>query len=198
MDVMDIEDLVPEEFAGICGMAAPFIAYIFIGLAILINPWFSWSDNALSDLGAMTTPYNNIFNFGLIMAGVAGILFTMGIFRYAEGGVGVAGVSVFLAGMICLVLIGVFPIGTWPHYYVSVLFFGLSAVGMVLIGIDQLWDFTEPIWGIFIISTVVLAAITVGLIYSIPYELGVAIPEFVGTIPMMLFSLVWGARLYFD
>ncbi len=199
MDVTDIEDLIPEEFAGACGIAAPFIAYIFIGIAILINSWFTWADHALSDLGATGVSYNNVFNFGVMVAGMAGVIFAMGIFRYSEGKAGAAGTLLFLLGMICLILVGIFPMGNSPHYYVSILFFALSIIGMVLIGIDQLWDIAEPIWGVFILSVVGLTLINVALLYyAVPYELGPAIPEFVATIPMMMFSLVWGARLLFD
>ncbi len=199
MDVTDIEDLIPEEFAGACGIAAPFIAYIFIGISILINSWFTWGDHALSDLGAADVSYNNVFNFGIMVAGMAGLIFALGIFRYSEGAVGAVGTLIFLFGMICLILVGIFPMGNPPHFYVSILFFALSAIGMVLIGIDQLWDLTEPIWGVFILSAVGLTLINVALLYyAVPYELGPAIPEFVGTIPIMLFSLVWGTRLLFD
>ncbi len=199
MDLTDIEDLVPEEFAGICGIAAPFIAYIFIGIAVLINPWFRWADHALSDLGASGIAYNNVFNFGIMVAGMAGLIFTLGIFRYAEGKAGGVGTLLFLFAMVCLILVGIFPMGTDPHYYVSVLFFVLSAIGLLMIGVDQLWGLAEPIWGVFILSALGLTLLNVALLYyTIPYELGAAIPEFVGTIPIMLFTLVWGTRLLYE
>lgn len=199
MDFTDIEDIIPEEFAGACGIAAPFIAYIFIGISILINGWFRWADHALSDLGGIEASYNNVFNFGIMVAGMAGLIFAMGIFRYSESAVGGVGTLLFLLGMVSLILVGIFPLGTSPHYYVSVLFFVLCAIGMVLIGLDQIWDLSEPIWGVFILSSVGLTILNVLLLYyAIPYELGPAIPEFVGTIPIMLLSLVWGARLLYD
>lgn len=198
IDVMDIEDLVPEEFAGICGIATPIIIYLFIGIAILVHPSFSWSDNAISDLGRVEYQYSNILNFGFIVGGIAAVIFTMGIWRFVETKVGVLGTTLFLIGMISLILLGVFPKGTEPHMYVTILFYALSIGGMVLIGADQLWDFVEPIWGIFILATVILAGAAVWLVYSIPYNMGPAIPEFIGSIPVMLFTIVMGARLYFE
>ncbi len=199
MDVMDIEDLVPEEIGGICGIAAPIVAYIFIGIAILINrSWFRWANHALSDLGAADASYSNIFNIGLVLAGIIGFLFAMAIFRLIETRVGVAGVSFVTASMILLILVGIFPAGTWPHLYVAVGFYALSIIGIALIGIDQMVDLSEPMWGVFLISSIVFSLATVLLLYRIPYDIGYAIPEFIGSIPIMQLSLVWGTRLYFE
>jgi hypothetical membrane protein len=198
MDFEDVEELIPEEIAGACGLVSPFIAYGFIIIAILIHPWFSWADNALSDLGAVNTTYNSIFNLGLIIAGVLGFIFMMGTIRLADEIIGKIGITIFGAGMVSLILIGVFPSGTSPHYVVSLLFFGLTATGLVMFSIDQLWDLTEPVWGSIVLSSVILSGISVWLVYTIPYDLGAAIPEFIGTIPTMHFAIVFGARLYFE
>ncbi|MFO8110290.1 MAG: DUF998 domain-containing protein [Thermoplasmata archaeon] len=200
MDVMDIEDLVPEEVGGICGMIAPVIAYIFIGIAILINrSWFSWSQNALSDLGGPEASYANVFNMGLVVTGIIGFLFAMAIFRFIESKIGVAGVSLFTASMIFFLLIGIFPEGTSFHFYIAIAFYILAIVGVTLIGVDQLIDWTEPIWGVLFISITILSLVSVWLVHSIPYDnLGLAIPEFMGSIPIMILSLVWGARLFFE
>ncbi len=199
MDLMDIEDLVPEEIGGVCGMAAPIIAYIFIGVAILFNrEWFRWYDEPLSNLGEAGASYSNIFNVGLVLAGILGFLFAMAIFRLIETRVGVLGVSLFTAGMIFLILIGIFPEGTTPHIYVAIAFYALAIAGITLVGIDQMLDFTEPMWGIFFLSSVGLSLAAVYLVYTIPYDIGLAIPEFIGAIPIMQMALVWGARLYFE
>lgn len=195
VDLMDIEDLVPEEFGGICGMLAPIIVYIFTGISILIHPGFDWSSDALSKLGAVGTSYNNIFNFGLMIGGIAGLIFTFAIFRFVETKGGIVGVSLFGAGVVCLILVGVFPQGNTPHVYVSLLFFILSLAGMIILGVDQLWDFTEAIWGIFILSSVILIGISLFIVYK---DIGTAMLEFLSSIPIVLFLLVFGARLYFE
>lgn len=195
VDLMDIEDLVPEEFGGICGMLAPIIVYIFTGISILIYSGFDWSNNTLSDLGAVDASYNNIFNFGLMIGGIAGLIFTFAIFRFVETRGGVLGVSLFGAGAVCLILLGVFPKGNDPHEYIAILFFALATAGLIIIGIDQLWDFTEPIWGIFIIASVVLISMVLFLVYK---NMGPAVTEFISSIPIVLFMFVFGARLYFE
>lgn len=66
------------------GVFAPIIAFSCIALAIYHSPWFTWTGNWLSDLGGMSgeTPIwtahgiaSVFFNFGLIMAGVMGVVF---------------------------------------------------------------------------------------------------------------------------
>lgn len=199
MDLMDIEDLVPEEFGGVCGIIAPIIAYLSIGIAILVNrSWFSWSDNPLSHLGGSDATYGNIFNVGLVLAGIVGFLFAMAIFRLIETRVGIGGVSSFMAGMIFLLLVGIFPRGSGPHQYVAIAFFIFSFLGMILIAIDQLLDWSEPIWGVFIISALIFAGCVAMLVYSMVDSFEVATIQFIGTIPMMHFTLVWGARLLFE
>ncbi|MFW6040600.1 MAG: DUF998 domain-containing protein [Thermoplasmatota archaeon] len=199
MDFEDIEELIPEEVAGACGMVSPLIAYIFIGASILIHrSWFTWADNALSDLGAVGTPYNQVFNVGLILSGVLGLIFMLGALRIAEEKLGKLGIGIFGAGLVALILIGIFPSGTSPHYIVSILFFGLTAAGLLIFGIDQMWDFNEPVWGILVLTSIILPGIAVYLVYTIPYDLGAAIPEFIGSIPAVQFSLVFGAGLYFE
>lgn len=199
MDVTDLEDLIPEEISGICGLLAPFVAYVFITISILINrSWFNWADYALSHLGEAGTPYNYVFNAGLIITGILGIIFLFGMIQFVEDWTGYYGLAFLGAGMVFLILVGVFPMGRGPHFWVSVLFFVTSLSGITAFGVDQIWDLVEPVWGTFILSSVVLSIAMVGLITTIPYEIGAAIPEFIGTIPIMQFVLVFSARMYLE
>ena len=74
--------------AGICGILAPIIAFGCIGIAILLSPWFSWTESWLSDLGG--SPKDRpiwaahgiasiLFNSGLVIAGILGICFAIGM-----------------------------------------------------------------------------------------------------------------------
>lgn len=176
-------------------MMGPIIALAFIAVSISLNPWFTWADNALSDLGAIGESYNIIFNLGLILSGIAGVLFVLHLPKLTNGKMGTAGVITIGAGMISLILIGVFPSGTAPHWSVSIGFYGLSAFGMSLIGIDQVRRGPTRPWGILLLSILFLAIASIGLISTIPYELGAAIPEVIGAIAISEFSIAFGARL---
>ena len=191
---MDIEDIVPDEIGGICGITAPIVAYVFILISILVYPDFSWADNALSDLGAVDTAYNNIFNFGLILAGILGIIFVLAIIQFTESNIGYVGIGGFGAGMVSLILIGIFPSGTSPHFAVSIMFFSFTIAGLAIFGLDQFLDM-EYVWSAIIWSSIILSAAAVGILYTTPFDLGAAIPEFLGTIPTIQFSIIYGTRL---
>ena len=192
---MDIEELVPDEIGGVCGILSPIIAYIIIFISILIHPDFSWASKELSYLGAVDTEYNNIFNVGLIISGILGIVFTLAIIQFAESTVGYVGIGGYGAGMVSLILIGVFPSGTLLHYPVSILFFSLTLVGLAIFGVDQFLDM-EYIMSALILSSIGISVVLFGIILSTDLDLGLAIPEFIGTIPFIQFNIVYGTKLY--
>jgi hypothetical membrane protein len=52
------------------GVVGPLVAYLFIGVSIVLSPWFSWWSNALSDLGhSVDSDVALLYNFGLLLAG---------------------------------------------------------------------------------------------------------------------------------
>lgn len=193
--MMDIDDIVSDEIGGICGIASPIVAYVFIFISILVHPEFSWASKELSYLGAVDTSYNNIFNFGLMISSIIGIIFTLAIMQFAESNIGYVGIAGFGAGMACLLLVGIFPSGTAPHYPVSILFFSLTLAGLAIFGVDQFLEM-EYLWSAFIWSSIGVSALLAGIIYSTNLDLGLAILEFIGTIPFIQFTIVFGTRLY--
>lgn len=192
---MKTTEKISARTAGLCGILGPLIALGAIAAAIHLHPWFSWADNALSDLGATGTSYNVVFNLGLIAAGIAGLVFTLGLPKLVSRRAGLAGAAIFGAGMISLILIGAFPSGMSPHGTVSVAFYVLSLVGLVVLGADQLREHSDRAWGAFILSITGLALAAIGFCNTIPYDLGAAIPEIIGAIAILEFSVVFGARL---
>ena len=70
-----------DKYWALFGVAGPLVAYFFIGISIASVVWFSWWDNALSDLGhavhSGSAPY---FNFGLLLAGSFIAVFTVTVF----------------------------------------------------------------------------------------------------------------------
>lgn len=116
------------------------VAYVMIATAIAISPWFSWFNNALSDLGNSSAPRNIasgaywLFNSGLIVAGALTLLFSVELSRntkyswkYMVWTVPLAVASVDLA------LIGVFNESFGNiHLIVSVIFFFFTALTLFL------------------------------------------------------------------
>jgi len=64
--------------AGFCGLTNPVIVFMLIALSISYSPWFSWTENALSDLGVHGIAAI-LFNSGLIIGGVLAITFAIGL-----------------------------------------------------------------------------------------------------------------------
>lgn len=186
--------MISRKTSGLCGILGPILALLFIFLSIHLHSWFSWPDNALSDLGALETSHNWIFNLGLVLSGTAGSIFSLGLLRSLDRKVGVGGAIVFGVGMFFLILIGIFPSGTSPHVSVSTAFYSLCAIGMLIVGVDQLRVKSDRIWGVFTLSVVFLAIGSLILIRTIPCELGAAIPEVIGAIAISEFSISHGAR----
>lgn len=58
------------------GILAALVGFFTIGISIYIHSdWFSWSHNALSDLGAVGTVHAAVFNWGMIITGILGLTF---------------------------------------------------------------------------------------------------------------------------
>ena len=115
------------KISGICGILTPLVAFGCILLSIAYAPSFSWTDNALSDLGVMPNPTAILFNVGLITGGILAIAFAVGLFSFFKGtSAGRAGALLFLIDCLALTAIGVFSENSKPmHLYASVAFFGL-------------------------------------------------------------------------
>ena len=123
--------------AGLSGVAAPLFAFTVLGLSIRSSPWFSWTKNALSDLG-VSGPGSYIFNYGLVLTGMLAMVFSLGLYELAESSVsGRLGFLLSVAGDVFLSGIGIFPETSGRiHYYVSVAFFVSMPLSMLALGIS--------------------------------------------------------------
>ncbi len=115
------------------------IGYTFIIVAMALNSsWFSITNNAISDLGNIYDPRVNhpwVLSTGLIITGAGMSVFIVHAMRRVDKGIYLL---LYLAGMLSLMLIGVFPEGMPQHWYVSWAFFILSSFGILLYGIVNL------------------------------------------------------------
>ncbi|MHA1505798.1 MAG: DUF998 domain-containing protein [Candidatus Asgardarchaeia archaeon] len=160
----------------IFGILLPIVAFGSIGLAIYTHPWFSFTRNALSDLGAIWVPDNYIFNLGLIATGLMGIPFFFALFYYFDGPIGKLGSIVFFIAILSLISIGLFPEGTSMHYLVSVSFFMLSLVALLMMSISLMMKSRKL--GLFLFFEMLFSA----ALSLIPRWPAIAIPETIGSI----------------
>ncbi len=118
------------------GVLAPVVAMGGIGVAAYINrSWWHLTENAISDLGKVGLAHNYVLNVSFVVASALMIYSLTG--WKTKGRVERAGLIIFGIGIAFLALIGIFPEGTAPHYYVSWLFFLISSIGLLIAGIGM-------------------------------------------------------------
>jgi hypothetical membrane protein len=118
-----------QSIGAAAGIAAPLLAFTCILTAIASYPAFSWTNNALSDLGVIPGITSLLFNFGLIVSGSFSFTFSvLGLYVFLRASwAGKIGSAVFAAANLALMSIGIFNENFSPtHYLVSVAFFTLA------------------------------------------------------------------------
>jgi len=180
------------KIAGLCGVIAPIISLSFIAFAIVYSPWFNWFKNALSDLGVGEAA--SVFNSGLIIGGVLTTIFAVGLTQILrKQALGFLGTFTLILAALSLCAIGLFPESAGRiHLYVSISFFALLAISLILIGAALVQESSQRYLGLFAILTVVVAAIAA---WAIPHE-GSAIPEIIGALGASVWSIVFGIKLF--
>jgi len=122
----------------LAGIFAPIVALTGIGTAIFINrSWWRLTQNAISDLGRLGLHHNWVLNVSLVVSAVLGIYYSYGLMKETRNVVERVGIGTFILGLVFLALIGIFPEGTSPHYYVSWGFFIFASLGFLVAGIGM-------------------------------------------------------------
>ena len=127
MNPVELED-VWLKAARLCGLIAPIIVLPLILLSISYSPWFSWTRNALSDLGVHEVAI--LFNSALMIGGVLALIFAFGLMQILhKSKMGFTGTLALIAAAISLFAVGFFPETAGRiHFYVSVAFFTLMII----------------------------------------------------------------------
>lgn len=180
------------KISGISGIIAPLMGFTLILLAIAYSPNFSWTENALSDLGVQEGATSVLFNTGLIITGVLAILFATGLFKFLqENLLSKIGAFVLTLGAFALTAIGVFPESVEPiHFYASVAFFTLLPISMFFLGAAFLRTSRTRL-GFFTF----IAAIVAAIVWTIPFGKGVAIPETLSGLSASAWFMVLGFKM---
>jgi len=176
---------------GFFGMLTPVVGFIMVFLAISQAPWFSWTLNALSDLGVDGFEAV-LFNSGLPLTGAVMMMFSAGLFELTKGStVGRAGSAVHLASAVLLILIGVVneTIEPW-HYVVSFAFFSSLAVMLAIMGVYH-WRADQKHFTILAWSAAALGIV----IWMLPWR-GVALPEAISAICVSVWQVSLGYWMY--
>lgn len=197
MSNLKLQDNTFLRLTGIYGAIAPVIAFAFIFAAIASYPQFSWTSNALSDLGVVVGIAAGVFNSGLVICGVISLTFALGLYLFMnKSWLGRAGVILFAFACLALAAIGMFPESVSPtHYWVSVAFFVALPLSL-LIFVGGFWREHQSLMAVFTLFVAVLAAVPWVLLFEFHYVSGVAIPEVISGLAGALWTVVLGIKMY--
>jgi len=193
---MNLEAVVWLKISGACGILTPIVAFTCIFLAIASYPEFSWTGNALSDLGVQEGVTAVLFNSGLIFSGILALIFASGllIFLYNKL-LGRIGAFILVLGALALIAIGIFPENVKPtHYYVSVAFFVLLLIAMLVIGATFLL-MAKVKMGLFTFLAAIVAVVVWVIQFPVRFIPSVAVPETVSALLASMWSIVLGFKM---
>ncbi|MGC8506547.1 MAG: DUF998 domain-containing protein [Thermoplasmata archaeon] len=114
------------------GLIGPLLTLTLIFIDIAISPWYSWSKNALSDLGVH--PYSYLFNGGVIIGGLSEMIFFVYVGRDVKYFKGIY--AVLALGGASLALVGVFNENSPDdlHLIFALLYFVLFPISAIIVG----------------------------------------------------------------
>lgn len=176
-------------FSGFCGIISPVFTFTCIVLAVTSYPEFSWTNNALSDLGIIEGFTGTIFNLGLIIGGFLSLIFALGLFIIQKNILGKMGSLVFILATIFLSMIGIFPENIEPiHYYVSVAFFTLSPIALITLSIAFIQAGKKRL-GLFTLLMALVAAVIWIYHWTFGFGANVAIPEALSALALSTWAI---------
>jgi hypothetical membrane protein len=190
-------NLVYQRIGASSGIAAPIVAFVCILTAIASYPDFSWTNNALSDLGVVPGITNSLFNFGLLASGILAFNFAIfGLFAYlGKSWGGKIGSTVFASATLALIAISVFNENFKPtHYLVSVAFFTLAPIALFILTFGFLLSHQRGM-AVFTVLVGVAAALPWLLLFAFNYVPNVAIPEFLSGLAVSAWAIVLGKKM---
>jgi len=173
---------------GVFGIIAPVVGFSMIFLAIRTAPWFSWSGNALSDLGVdgLTAV---VFNGGLAMTSSVMMAFSAGLYELTRGSrIGSMSFILFIAASCWLLgIAGFSETAGRIHFYFSVAFFVTLPLAMAAFAVYAL---RKGIKWLGLLS--VLCGVAAASVWAPDWE-AVAIPEAFSALAVGVWSVITGA-----
>ncbi len=186
-----------QKLGAVAGIVTPILGFTCILLAIASYPSFSWTNNALSDLGVGKGYTGPFFNFGLYASGFLGLVFSVfGLFSYlGKSVVGKVGAVAFAAATVALIGIGVFNESfSGTHFAFSVSFFVLAPIALFIIAVA--FALAEELSiAVFTVSIGIMAALPWILLFAINYVPGVAIPETISALAVSVWVITLSYRM---
>lgn len=162
-------------------LSGPVAAAVTIGSILLatgLSATFRWETSALSDLGTVGAT-SWLFNGGLVLGCLLGLPYGWALWTAAADRLGSIRAGAFVAALLSMAGVGLFPAGETLHVPFAVAFFLLSALTLVVDGVAR---FRLPTGKLSLGAGITSpAAWPVWLLLVVPGG-GIAVPEFVGAV----------------
>jgi hypothetical membrane protein len=176
--------------AGISGILSSTVPLIMILASTVLEKTFSWSRNALSDLGVSQTAW--LFNSALIVGGLLNLLFAFGLRSYLRKAKRLKiGVSLLIVSSISLaffsIIHGVVALGYLLFAPLGLLFIGLEAKSHGLAKVSL-------VFGILALMSLFFVPV---IVFSLNLQVGFAVPEFLETLLLSIWTFFVSVKLLF-
>ena len=181
-------------FAGVCGILGSVLPLVMVLSATFLSSWFSWSENALSELGVGEQA--NLFNSAMLVGGVLNFLFAAGLYRYIGNAKLVrAGVLSIMLSSVSLAL-GVFTVDSiLMHGIVALGYFVLAPAGFLLIGSGTREGIVRKLsYGCGVGAFLAIIGLPV-MILALPFRVGFAVPELLEGLIIATWTIYMSTRL---
>jgi hypothetical membrane protein len=178
------------------GIATPIVAFSCVLTAVASYAPFSWTNNALSDLGVVNGITAPIFNLGLVSSGILAFIFSaLGLFNFSKTRLGKVGATFFAAATIALICIGIFNEHFSPtHFIVSAAFFALTPIALFILT-ASFWRRGHRGLAALSVTLGVVAAAPWFLLSITNYVPGVAIPETISAVAISAWAVVVSVKM---
>jgi hypothetical membrane protein len=182
-------------FAGICGIVGSVLPLVLVLSATYLSAGFSWSTDALSDLGIGNQSI--IFNGAVLLGGILNVAFAFGLKKFfAKRRLLSGGVASIIAGSVCLGLVGVFTTDfSLVHTMVALGYFLLVPLGFLLIGFGAN-DYSVKLLSISggVGALVSILALPL-LIFGLQLNVGFAVPELAESLVISVWTILMSTKL---
>jgi hypothetical membrane protein len=175
-----------KRFYALFGVVGPLVAYISIGVSIVLSPWFSWESNALSDLGhAVKSEVASIFNFGLLLSGFLLMVYAVTAFRkHAK----YTSICLLISAFMIQLLATFDEVYGFLHYAVSVPHFMMLSITSIVYAIEKKSSLA---------MITLIIALGLWVLYGLKiFNFGVAVPETISKI-VLLWIMYSAIKIYF-
>ncbi|WP_224447045.1 DUF998 domain-containing protein [Haloprofundus salilacus] len=173
------------ELARRLGRVAPVVTLGSILAATVVAPWFSWSRDALSELG-VDPATALLFNGGLILGALLALPYAVPLWTAATTRAAHLVAVFFALTGVAMGLVGVFPMDTSPHGAVAVSFYLLLTATLAVDGAVRRRTATGRLSLVFaVVHLLSWAAWADGWFPGS----GLALPEFVGAVILAVWVL---------